>query len=188
MLWLVACHIPNDTATTVDTAQEERYLYILSNHWSGEAYIEDGVSYSGTEVYRHNKGTYEAGSFACVLSWDMNGTPSQKSPETCVGCVFRFEIEASPQSGEQIVNDGSCDQYFAEPLTFHYAYTEDYQGHGPSLMYYSADYFQWYAWIRDGDTIYETPQSVSYQDGYFSYSGGFLDYYYYSDRLMGGGN
>ena len=76
------------------------------------------------------------------------------------GVCVSIEIEAQPQSGAHIVNDGTCDDYFAEPMTFHYAYTTDYDGHGPSMMYYSADYFQWFAWIRDGDTIYETPQSI----------------------------
>ena len=187
MLWILAC--TKDVDTGQDTSQRDSgYLYILSNHWSGEAIIEENVSYDGTETYHHNKGLYEAGSFACVLTWDMDGVPSHISQDTCVDCVFQFEILATPQSGNHIVNDGTCDDYFSEPMTFHYAYTPDYQGHGPSMMYYSADYFQWFAWIRDGDVVYETPQSVSYTQGVFSYSGGFMDYYYYSDILIGGGN
>ena len=186
MWWLLACG--TETADTTDTSNTEDsgYLYILSNHWSGSASVEEGVSYIGTETYHHNKGAYEAEEFACVLTWDMEGVPSNMSIDTCVGCLFQFEIQAQPQSGPHIINDGTCDDYFAEPMTFHYAYTSDYDGHGPSMMYYSADYFQWFAWIRDGDAIYDTPQKVSYDNGDFSYEGGFMNYYYYSDRLIGG--
>ena len=186
MLWVFACTTQSIDSADTSTPEDSGYLYILTNHWSGTANVEEGISYTGTETYHHNKGSYEAGSFACVLTWDMNGVPSNISADTCIGCVFQFEIEAQPQSGAHIVNDGTCDDYFAEPMTFHYAYTTDYDGHGPSMMYYSADYFQWFAWIRDGDTIYETPQKVSYEEGEFSYEGGFMDYYYYSDRLLGG--
>ena len=185
MLLLLSCI--GDKGDTADSSQEETgYLYVLTNYWMGEAEVVPDVSYLGSETYYHNKGVYPAGTYACILSWEMEGIPSTKDPDSCVGCIFRFEIQARPQSGTQIVNDGTCDDYFSTDMTFHYGYTPDYQGHGPSMMYYSADYFQWFAWIRDGDTIYETPQKVQYEENRFSYEGGFLDYYYYSDREIAG--
>ena len=172
---------------TADSSQQDSgYLYVLTNYWTGEAQVDTENSYLGTETYYHNKGIYSAGEYACVLTWDMVGVPSDKSPDTCVGCVFRFEVEARPQSGPHIINDGTCDDYFSQPRTFHYGYTTDYEGHGPSMMYYSSDYFQWFAWIRDGDLIYETPQYVQYESGSFQYGGGFMDYYYYSEREIAG--
>ena len=187
MLWLwFACSVQTEDSAVLDTeTQDEGYLYILSNYWTGEGDVVLGESYTGTETYYHNKGAYASGEYACILRWDMHGIPTDIG--SCSECVFRFEIEARPSDGEDIVNDGTCDDYFSEPLTFNYGYQLDYEGHGPSLMYYSHDYFQWYAWIRDGDQIYQTPQHVRYQDGSFSYAGGFLDYYYYSDTQIGGG-
>ena len=187
MLWLLlACNGQTDDTAATDThPQDTGYLYVLSNYWTGEAEVVLGERYTGTETYFHNKGTYTAGEYACILSWDMSGLPTDIG--TCDGCVFRFEIEATPRVVDDIVNDGTCDDYFSEPLTFNYGYLADYEGHGPSLMYYSHDYFQWYAWIRDGDQVYQTPQYVQYENGIFSYGGGFLDYYYYSDTQIGGG-
>ncbi len=186
MIWLLSCTTPE--IDTSDSAVEEDtgYLYILTNYWTGEASVIGNEQYVGTETYYHNKGIYSAGNYACVLYWDMIGTPSDRSPDTCVDCIFRFEIQATPQSGDHIINDGTCDDYFSTEMTFHYGYTDDYQGHGPSMMYYSADYFQWFAWIRDGDTIYETPQHVQFENDLFSYGGGFMDYYYYSEREIAG--
>ena len=66
----------------------------------------------------------------------MEGIPSDVSADTCVGCVFQFEVQALPQSGAHIINDGTCDDYFAEPMTFHYVVIEKTASHEkPSLKH-----------------------------------------------------
>ena len=167
----------SDPAEPSGEPAELDFTYLLSNYWEGEGLIQ-GQSYIGEERIYYSKGGYPEGSFNCVLYFDLIG--EETAIGDCPSCVFAFQIDAEAQSGDHIINDGTCSDYIADSKSFHYAYTNDYQGHGPSLLYYSYDYFQWFAWIRDGDVIYDTEQVVDYnpQTAQFNYRGGFLYYFY----------
>jgi hypothetical protein len=186
-LLTLACGSQNTIEVTVEpggnadqpSEPSDDYTYILSNFWEGSGQVIPGTSYEGQESYFYNKGLYGEDEFNCELFWDTHGIPT--SIGDCPDCDFAFEITATPQQGEHVMDDGTCEEYFADPKQYHYAFTKEYEGHGPSLMYYSYDYFQWFAWFRDGDLIYDTLQIVSFDEdsGEFYYQGGFLNYYYY---------
>ena len=151
--------------------------YLLTNYWEGDGKIQN-QQYLGEERIFYSKGGLPEGSFNCVLYFDLVGVNTDVGD--CPSCVFAFQLDAQAQSGDHVIDDGTCTDYFSQPKSFHYAYTEDYQGHGPSLLYYSYDYFQWFAWIRNGDVLYGTEQVVEYdpQSSQFHYEGGFRYYFY----------
>ena len=103
----------------------EPTLYILSSYWAGEATVVPGTSYEGWESFDKNDGTLGLDEYNCQLVWDVNGAAAENAD--CPDCVFTFDVTVSPQDADYIVNDGSCDDLFAEQ-TFGYSYSADYNG------------------------------------------------------------
>ena len=150
----------------------EPTLYILTSYYAGEADVVPGTSYTGYESFDYNDGTYGAGEYNCQLVWDATGT-SAAAPASCATCEFTFDLALAPRTGaDYIVNDGSCDDMFAD-MTFQYAYSSDYNGYGASVLYDGS------IWIYDGAVSAGTAANVSFDGAKFTYGGGYIDYYYY---------
>ena len=176
IVFLLSCSQEPQSSELLSESEQD-VAFLLSNYWEGEGSIQD-QQYVGEERIYYSKGGLPEGRFNCILYFDVFG--EETNIGECPSCVFAFQMEAEIQEGLHVVDDGTCSDYSSESKSFHYAYTDDYQGHGPSLLYYSYDYFQWFAWIRDGDDIYGTEQVVEYDSGNarFNYKGGFLYYFY----------
>ena len=124
-------------------------------------------SYSGYETFRSNDSTYGAGQFNCELYWDAVSTATGS---TCSNCEFEFEINLTYDSS-QSYDDGACST-IAIDTSFSYAYDDDYNGYGPSLLYNGS------LWIYDGGLTGNTTQVVNLSNATFTYKGGYEDYYY----------
>ena len=125
-------------------------------------------SYSGYELYRLNDSTYGAGQYNCEIYWDAVSTATGSS---CTTCEFEFDLALTYDSS-QSYDDGACSTTAAD-TSFSYAYDDDYQGYGPSLLYDGS------IWIYDGAFSGNTTQVVNLTGSTFTYLGGYEDYYYH---------
>ena len=138
-------------------------------HLPQTAVLASFTTYTGTETFKLNDGTYGAGQYNCELFWDVVSTGVGSS---CTTCEFEFDLDLT-YDANQSYDDGACSQSIGD-LSFSYAYDDDYNGYGSSLLYDGN------LWIYDGNTSYGTTQVVNLTNTSFTYKGGYEDYYYQS--------
>ena len=108
----------NPGTTTGGTGGQPTSI-IVSSFWEGDLTRSSG-SYYGEESYDLNDGSYPVNQFNCQLVWDLVAQDDTSS--NCVGCTFQVKVQATPQSGPHIVNDGTCTGDFIA-TTFGYGLT-----------------------------------------------------------------
>lgn len=122
------------------------------------------TSYVGHETRWVAWGRDEAGDYPCIMLWEAEGTPVSPMSSRCVGCAFAFEVDLWFKVDESIV-ESSCTIY-AGNLVQTYAWSPDYYGAGQGALLYS--YFE----------SYYPRGEARFEDGVFTYGGGYIDYYY----------
>lgn len=122
------------------------------------------TSYVGHETRWVAWGEPEAGDYPCILLWEAEGSPVSPMSSRCVGCAFAFEVELWFRVDDSIV-ESSCTIY-AGNMVQTYAWAPDYYGAGEGALLYS--YFE----------SYYPRGEARFEDGVFTYGGGYLDYYY----------
>ncbi|MED5371517.1 MAG: hypothetical protein VX899_10915 [Myxococcota bacterium] len=122
----------------------------------------DYKSYSGQEVWSY-QGWKDSVDLDCTITWDAVGTYR----DACADCEFAFDVALTYNAGSSFDNTagGDCAGYMTD-FSFGYGYTDDYQGYGSYVMYYSSTY-GWGAWTAG-----------TFDGSNFEYSSGYSEYYY----------
>ena len=161
---------------------------IVSSYWEGDLTRASG-SYYGEESYDLNDGSYPTNQFNCRLVWDLLAQDDTSS--NCLGCTFQVKVQATPQSGSHIVNDGTCTGDFIT-TAFGYGLTSSYPGYeGSVVMMYASASMDTYGntTLQDfqGWFVHDSTQTSPYMNtaGYdsnsdtFHYTYGYLNYEYF---------
>ncbi len=178
----------NDTGSqTIEEPEPQEVLLYYTSMWSGEWTVTE-TELNGHETIESSSGLQETAGVRCAIKWDMVGTV----PATpgCEDCIFEFEIAATyngTDSNLDVDGDGTdlCTDS-ATDATFSYGYTADYQYDGESLgealLYDGGDGYG--AFVAPSspnapdDPAYSASISWDETTGFFSYSGGYVDYEY----------
>ena len=123
------------------------------------------------------------------MVWDLVAQDDTSS--NCVGCTFQVKVQATPQSGPHIVNDGTCTGDFIA-TTFGYGLTSSYPGYEGSvvMMYASAstdtygnvtlqDFQGWFAHEPTQTSPYLNTANYDSNNDTFNYTYGYLNYEYF---------
>ena len=168
---------PTSEPSPSEPAPEPSYAY-YTNLWSGTATVDPGNTYTGTESFDYAGGAATAGTSNCHLVWNMTGAPAE-FPSDCSDCQFAFALTAAYSSGDS-TDDGACASLAAD-ASFSYAFGSD--AYGEETLFYGGSDGTWAAFVQNSveEDLAGTshPSTVSYANGSFSYSGGYIDFWYY---------
>ena len=120
--------------------------------------------YSGQETRWVAYAEDRPGDYTCILIWTAEGRPNNPMSVECEGCAFAFEVELTFQADESELSS-ACTVY-AGNLVQTYAFSPDYYGAGEGALLYQ----YWDSYYARG--------AATFDDGVFTYGGGYLDYYY----------
>ena len=178
----------NPGTTTGGTSGGQPSSVIVSSYWEGDLTRSSGTYY-GQESYDMNNGAYPVNQFNCQLVWDLVAQDDTSS--NCVGCTFQVRVDATPQSGSHIVNDGTCTNDFISK-TFGYGLTSSYPGYeGSIIMMYASstvnnqgvatlgDFTGWFIHEPTQTGPYMNTASYDSNNDVFTYTQGYLDYEYF---------
>ena len=178
----------NPGSTTGGTSGGQPSSTIVSSYWEGDLTRSSGTYY-GQESYDMNNGAYPVNQFNCQLVWDLVAQDDTSS--NCTGCTFQVKVDATPQSGSHIVNDGTCTNDFVSN-TFGYGLTSSYPGYeGSVIMMYAGstvdnqgtvilnDFTGWFIHEPTQTGPYMNTASYDSNNDVFTYTQGYLDYEYF---------
>jgi hypothetical protein len=131
-----------------------------------------GSDYSGWETFEYSAGS-SFGARDCELYWDAEGEPWD-DVGGCVGCEFVFDIDMSFDSAASTDN-GTCASLMVDS-SYTYGYTDDYNGYGAYLMYYSSYYGTFQAWGNASLVGATLEYSYGYEDWDYYGTGTYYTY------------
>ncbi len=123
----------------------------------------------------------ETAEIQCEYNWDATGSPVEY---LCDGCEWVFDVDLTFDAGNSNLSDG-CDD--GADMAFTYAYTSDYYGYGPTLLYGYYGYYYWWSDLGgatwDGENMtwtYGDPTDFYYYDNSYGYYPDYVGYHLYA--------
>ncbi len=101
---------------------------------------------SGWEVYERAEWLDEPSLRSCVLRWDLTAVPAR----ACDGCEFAFRLTMDLNEAHS-TDDGTCASIYADRQET-LAYTEDFEGGGPTVLIEVDGQWFWWAFAARRET------------------------------------
>ena len=171
-LFLSGCEIiQKSSGYAYDTAAEEP-MFFHSSLWSGSFNVpsESENNLRGTESYTYVERSTEKEDYACMVNWNLNGGNVEQP--LCEECVFEVRIVAQRETDS--IDDGTCEDLL--DANFVYAFHENYQDSGATLLYRALDESDFQPFIQSSEHSADFAAELTLEDGTFHYRAGYYQY------------